>query len=112
MEGGNRLQNGWSEYGHLVLSKLEELQGEHKEIRKSLDLIHSRLTTLEASQEKIKSLETWRDSVTETWSAKQMKEAKDEIYDQKTKWTVGYGVFIAAQVIWAFILFFKDKLFK
>jgi len=110
--GQNNLQNGWGEYSHLVLTKLDDLQKEQREIRKSLDTVHSRLTKLESNQEKIKDLSSWKNMVNDVWSPAQMKEGKDEIYKQKERWTGATWLFIAAQVMWALIMAFKDKIFN
>ena len=105
---GNK--NGWAEYSRLVLSKLDELHNDHKEIKKALEVVNDRLTKLEAGRDDVKDLEDWRDRVNETWSPRQMKEAKDEVYKQKEKWTGVWFIFIAFQVLWGLALAFKDKL--
>lgn len=100
---------GWAQYAHALLTRMEELHKDNKEIRNSIDEIKLAITRLEINGRDTKNLTKWKEDVTEVWSVTQMKEVKDEVYDQKTKWMVGYGVFIAAQIIWAIILGFKDK---
>lgn len=106
------IKNNWGEYSQLVLSKLEELHNDNKEIKKSIELVNERITKLESSQKDLKNLEIWKDQVTETWSPRQMKEAKDEVYKQKEKWTGAWFVFVTIQVLWGVLVVFKDKIFK
>ena len=40
----------------------------------------------------------------EVWSPKNMAEAREEIYIQKSKWATVYGVILAIQVVWILIL--------
>jgi hypothetical protein len=105
-------KQSWGEYSQLVLNKLEELHTDSKDVKKQLDAITERLAKLEAGSKDIKDLEIWQKEVTETWSPRQMKEVKDEVYKQKEKWTGVWFVFIAVQVIWGIILVFKDKIFE
>ena len=108
----NESPKGWTEYGQLVLAKLDELHNGHKEIKDGLTKVNERLARLEAKQKDLEDLERWQREVYSTWSPVQMKEAKDEIYSQKGKWTGVWFVFITVQVIWGIILVFKDQIFK
>ena len=110
-QSDNINNNGWSEYSKLVLSKLEELHNDNKDIKKVLDNVNNRLTKLEAGTRDVQELERWQKEVTDTWSTIQMKEAKDEIYKQKEKWTGAWFIFVGAQIIWSAVIAFKDKLF-
>jgi hypothetical protein len=104
-------KQGWSEYSQLVLTKLEELHTDNKDVKKQLETINERLAKLEAGSKDIKDLEIWQKEVTETWSPRQMKETKDEVYKQKEKWTGAWFVFITIQIIWGVLMVFKDKIF-
>jgi hypothetical protein len=108
----NTRRNGWTEYGQLVLAKLEELHSDHREVKRQLEHINERLARGEAAQKDLRDLEQWQKEVTETWSPMQMKEAKDELYKQKEKWTGAWFVFVAIQIIWSVLMIFKDKIFK
>jgi len=108
----NSVKNGWSEYAHTILNKLEELHADNKETKKAIDEIKLAIVKLEINKEEVVSLKEWKNQVADVWSPSHMATAQKEIYAQKAKWAVGYGVFIAAQVIWALILFFKDKIIK
>ena len=108
----NTKKNGWTEYSHLVLNKLDELHNDYKDIKRSLDVINERLTKLESSQKDTEELQQWQKNVTDAWSPTQMKEAKDELYKQKEKWTGAWFIFIGMQMAWAAIVAFKDDIFK
>jgi hypothetical protein len=114
-ENKNTPTNGWTEYGRLVLSKLETLTDGQDKLRRDMDdrfrEINDTLTKFKSTESEVKELKEWKNAVTEVWSPTQMKEAKDELYTQKSKWAIVVGVGLAVQVVWAFVLFFKDKLF-
>ena len=41
----------------------------------------------------------WIDKVNDVWSPTQMKESKDEIYKQKTRWTAAIAIITFVQVL-------------
>ena len=114
-ENKNNPTNGWTEYGKLVLRELERLNEGQDKLRKDMDErfkeINETLTKFKNTENEVKELKEWREKVNEVWSVTQMKEAKDELYDQKNTWQKVVGVGIAVQIIWVIIVFFKDKLF-
>ena len=100
----------------LIQKELQENKDEIKKLSAQMTTIHMQLSKeindFNLHRNDIMDSKEWKAKVIEVWSTSQMKEAKDEIYEQKTKWTISYGVFIAAQIIWVVILFFKDKIIK
>ena len=114
-ENKNTPTNGWTEYGRLVLAQLESLSEGQEKLRKDMDNqfkeINEKLNRIQSIEKDTKDLKDWKNSVTEVWSPTQMKEVKDELYEQKSKWAVVIGVGIAVQLVWGIVLFFKDKLF-
>lgn len=114
-EENNIGKNGWTEYGRLVLTKLEEQDRLLKEIKKDFDdkfkEINYTLNQFKSTEKDVQEIKEWKSKVTEVWSTTQMKESKDEIYEQKNKWLIVVGIGVAVQVIWAVIVLFKDKLF-
>jgi len=104
------------DFTKLILEELgknrDAIDSLRKDIDSKLEALRVDIQKVHTTERELVELKKWKDSVNDTWSPTQMKEAKDELYSQKNKWTMGYGIFIAAQVIWAFILFFKDKLLK
>ena len=106
-ENGNISDNGWSEYGRLVLKELERLNDGQERLREDFDKqfkeLNEKITTSVASvnqmENDVKDLKDWKDKVTEVWSTTQMRQGKDEIYEQKGQWQKTVGIVIATQVI-------------
>ena len=88
------------EYNELILDLLKE-QG------KDISDIKEDVAQLKTAKHILKDYKDWRCKVDECWSPTQMKEVKDEVYSQKIKWSVGYGIFIAAQVAWIVYTYFS-----
>jgi arginine deiminase len=112
------------EYHDLILNLLEENSNEVKQLKKDInkelsDLradvnkqcieIKEEIHDLKSAKHLIKEHREWKKEVTDVWSPPQMKESKDEIYLQKNKWMVGYGVFVAVQVAWIIYTFFSKQ---
>jgi DNA repair ATPase RecN len=98
------INNGWAEYGNSILEKLKELHQCNKETRQALDELKFAVEKLKINGEEVKALREWKKEVCEVWSASNMEEAQKEIYSQKSKWSVIYGVIIALQVVWAAVI--------
>lgn len=111
----NTPKNGWSEYGRLVLAQLEQLTTGQERLRADMDKrfkeINETLSDFKNTEREVNELKEFKEKVNEVWSPSQMKEAKDELYHQKSKWQLVVGVGIAVQVLWVIIVFFKDKIF-
>ena len=99
-------EKGWGDYANTILDKINDLHKDHKETTKAISELTLAVEKLKINQEQVTALKQWKKEVTETWSSTQMKEAKDEIYVQKAKWSIVYGVIIAVNVIWAVIFAF------
>lgn len=100
----SRTAEGWSEYANSILSKLSELHQDSQETRKSIDELKLVVEKLKINQELVIKINDWKDNVMEVWSPKNMAEAREEIYIQKSKWATVYGVILAIQVVWILIL--------
>lgn len=115
IDNDNLSKNGWSEYGRLVLKELERLNEGQNELKRDMDKkfteLNEKLAAFKNTEKDVDDLKKWKSSVTEIWSVTQMKEAKDEIYEQKNQWQKVIGIIIAIQVIMGLIIAFKDKLF-
>jgi len=115
-DNNNVAKNGWTEYGKLVLKELERLNEGQENIRKDMDDkfkdMAESLSNVKAVEVEVKTLAEWREKVTEVWSSTQMKESKDEVYKQKSKWQLIAGIALAIQVIWGLVSLFGDKLFN
>lgn len=93
----------WGEYGKLVLKELErldsrletlieEIDERFKEVDKSL---HGFTNTERLAQE----TKDWVKEVHEVWSPTQMKESKNEIYQQKNKWVATIAILTFVEVL-------------
>lgn len=108
-------KSGWSEYGRLVLKELERLNEGQDQIRKDMDQkfqeLNQKMTEFKSTEQDVIDMKEWRAKVTEVWSVTQMKESKNEIYEQKNRWLKVIGAIIALQVLFTLLMAFKDKLF-
>ncbi len=115
-ENNNISKNGWSEYGRLVLNELERLNDGQEKLRedfeKKLNEINERVSEFKSVEKDITEMKKWKENVTEVWSPSQMKQSKDEIYEQKNKWSKVVGIVLAIQIIFSLILAFKEFIFK
>jgi polyhydroxyalkanoate synthesis regulator protein len=96
-------KDSWGEYSKLVLKELERLNENHEKMRSDFD---NRLNEMSLKLNDIKSVEKnvnlntiWIDKVNEVWSPTQMKEAKDEIYKQKSRWVATIAILTFIQII-------------
>lgn len=115
MANENISKNGWSEYGRLVLKELERLNEGQDKMREDMDnkfhQLNQKMTEFKSIEQDVKELKEWREKVVEVWSVTQMKQSKDEIYEQKNKWQKVLGIVIAIQAI-SGIIMFLSKLFN
>jgi hypothetical protein len=110
----NIAQNGWSEYGRLVLAELQRLNQGQDDMKKDLDAkfleLNNKISEFTTVEKDVADLQEWKEKVVEVWSSTQMKQSKDEIYKQKGYYQRVIGIIIAVQVIFAIAMAFKDKL--
>ena len=108
----NISKNGWSEYGRLVLKELERLNEGQDKLREDFDKqfreLNNKITqttnNYENASQDLNNLKEWKDKVTEVWSVSQMKQSKDEVYEQKNKWQRVVGIVIAVQIIFGVVI--------
>jgi hypothetical protein len=114
-ENENISKNGWSEYGRLVLKELERLNEGQDKLRQDFDKkfaeLNEKMTEFKGTEKDVDELKRWKEKVTEVWSPTQMRQSKDEVYDQKNKWSRVVGIIIAIQVLFTLFVAFKDKIF-
>lgn len=106
-------KHGWSEYGRLVLKELERLNDGQEALRKDFDdkfrEMNERMSTIQNLERDTSDLKTWYGKVTDVWSPTQMKEAKDELYAQKNKWTWIIAIVTFVQTIITIAVLTKGK---
>jgi hypothetical protein len=107
-------KDGWGEYSKLVLNELVRLNDNHEKMRNDFD---SKLQEMNFKLGDIKSIEknlgtntTWMEKVNDVWSPNQMKEAKDEIYKQKSRWVAAIAIITFVQIIIGFVISIWSKM--
>lgn len=115
LDNENLSKSGWSEYGRLVLKELERLNAGQEDIKKELNNkfneLNQKMSDFKNTEKDVEELKRWKDSVVEVWSVSQMRQGKDEIYQQKNQWQKVIGIVIAVQVIMGLLIALKDKIF-
>jgi len=111
----NISKNGWSEYGRLVLAELQRLNQGQDAMKQDLDAkfleLNNKISAFNTLEKDIEELKSWKKDVIEVWSSTQMKQAKDEIYQQKGYYQRVIGIVIAVQIVFTILMAFKDKIF-
>ena len=96
------------DFTQLILTELksnrEAVDSLRRDMDTKLDAIKKDIAEVKTTERDIAKLAKWQSEVTETWSPRQMKEAKDEIYSQKNKWEKAVGIITVLQIIIAAIL--------
>lgn len=92
----------WGDYSKLVLKELERLNDNHEKMRSDFD---SKLNEMNLKLNDVKNIEknvgtnsAWIEKVNDVWSPSQMKEAKDEIYRQKSLVTAAIAIISFVQI--------------
>jgi len=114
-EKSKRPEKGWNEYGILVLKELERLNDNFESLRKDMDekfkQINDKIVIINSIEKSVLETENWVEKVNDIWSPTQMKEAKDELYNQKNKWTATVAIFTFIQIIITILIALKGKIF-
>lgn len=100
---GDKDKDTWGEYGKLVLNELERLNDNHEKMREDIEIrfaeLNQKLTEVKNVEKSVVSQSTWVEKVNDVWSPSQMKEAKDEIYKQKSRWVAAIAIITFVQVL-------------
>lgn len=93
----------WAEYSKLVLKELDRMNSNVENLRNDFDEkfkeINEKLSDVKNTEKAVFDLKTWQEKINEVWSSSQMKEAKDEIYKQKNRWTATIAILVFIQII-------------
>jgi hypothetical protein len=99
-------KDSWGEYSKLVLKELERLNESTEKMRIDMDQrfndLNTKISEIKNIEGKVTSHSTWIEKVNEIWSPTQMKEAKDEIYKQKTRWVAVIAIISFIQILVGF----------
>lgn len=98
----------WAEYSKLVLKELDRMNNNYETLRENIENINAKLNDVKNTEKSVQGLKNWQEKVNEIWSTSQMKDAKDEIYKQKNRWTATIAILLFIQVIIGIIVSLKN----
>jgi hypothetical protein len=104
----------WGDYSKLVLKELERLNDNYEKMREDIDSrfkeMNNVLSDFKNTEKIVFDQKAWIEKVTDVWSPVQMKEAKDELYKQKNKWTATVAIITFIQIVMGILMvWFKSK---
>lgn len=98
----------WGDYSKLVLKELERLNDNYERMREDIDSRFKEMNTVlsdfKNTEKIVLDQKAWIEKVNDVWSPVQMKEAKDELYRQKNKWTATVAIITFVQIIIGILL--------
>ena len=104
----------FTEYSKLMLKELDRMNSNFENLRSDFDdkfrEINDKLSDVKSTKETVSELRLWQEKVNEVWSPTQMKEAKDELYKQKNRWTATVAILAFIQIIIGIIVSLKTFL--
>lgn len=107
-------KDGWGEYSKLVLNELVRLNDNHEKMRNDFDSklqeMNFKLGDIKSIEKNINTNTAWMEKVNDVWSPNQMKEAKDEIYKQKSRWVAAIAIITFVQIVIGLIISIWGKL--
>lgn len=107
-------KDGWGEYSKLVLNELVRLNDNHEKMRNDFDSklqeMNFKLGDIKSIEKNVSSNTAWMEKVNDVWSPNQMKEAKDEIYKQKSRWVAAIAIITFVQIVIGLIISIWSKL--
>ncbi len=107
-------KDGWGEYSKLVLNELVRLNDNHEKMRNDFDTklqeMNFKLGDIKSIEKNVGTNTAWMEKVNDVWSPNQMKEAKDEIYKQKSRWVAAIAIITFVQIVIGLIISIWGKL--
>ena len=97
----------WAEYSKLVLKELDRMNNNYESLRENISDINAKLNDVKNTEKSVQDIKSWQEKVNDVWSSSQMKEAKDEIYKQKSRWTATIAILLFVQIIIGIIVSLK-----
>jgi ElaB/YqjD/DUF883 family membrane-anchored ribosome-binding protein len=102
----------WAEYSKLVLKELDRMNNNYESLRENLEEkfkdINNKLSDVKNTEKSVQDIKLWQEKINEVWSPSQMKEAKDEVYKQKNRWTATIAILLFIQIIIGIIVSLKS----
>ena len=91
------------DYNQMVLKELERLNSNYEKMRSDMDNrfsdLNQKLTEFKNVEGKVDAHVRWIERVNDVWSPSQMKESKDEIYQQKNRWAAAIAIITFVQIV-------------
>lgn len=107
-------KDGWGEYSKLVLNELVRLNDNHEKMRNDFDTklqeMNFKLGDIKSIEKNVGTNTAWMEKVNDVWSPNQMKEAKDEIYKQKSRWVAAIAIITFVQIIIGLVISIWSKM--
>jgi len=107
-------KDSWGEYSKLVLNELVRLNDNHEKMRNDFDTklqeMNFKLGDIKSIEKNVSTNTAWMEKVNDVWSPNQMKEAKDEIYKQKSRWVAAIAIITFVQIIIGFVISIWSKM--
>ena len=107
-DGNNNLnqnQNGWNQYSKLVLKELQTLSDGIDNLTSEMVDIKKDIVQIRTKEDKIASLEKWKDKVDDVATPAQLKELSSQVEDYKRFKTMATTIFAVVQFLMAAIMF-------
>ncbi len=96
-------KESWADYSKLVLKELERLNENYENMSsnftKKFQEISTTLQDFKNTEKSVAEQKAWIEKVNDVWSPAQMKEAKDELYKQKSKWGATIAIITFVQIL-------------
>ena len=96
-------KNNMLDYNQMVLKELERLNTNYERMRTDMDNrfsdLNQKLSEFKNVEGKVDAHVRWIERVNDVWSPSQMKEAKDEIYQQKNRWVAAIAIITFIQIM-------------
>lgn len=93
----------WGVYSKLVIKELERLNENYESMRDTFtnkfQEISNTLSDFKSTERAVQEQKLWIEKVNDIWSPVQMKEAKDELYRQKSKWGATIAIITFVQIL-------------
>ena len=92
----------------LIMTRLDDLKESQEkivnEMSNNFKKINNTLSDFKTTIKEVKEIKDWKKEVLDVWSPVNMKEAEKEVYIQKGKWSIVYGVIVAINVVWIVVV--------
>jgi phage shock protein A len=104
-------RDNWGEYSKLVLAQLEMLAKGVHGLQTQISNIEREIAEIKVRENKVESLEAWKDKIDEIASPSQLKEALDKVKELEQFKIKAYTIFTVVQFGWGILfVLLKDMI--